>query len=196
MKYQHKLKLKMLGYNILGLIVLGIICLIAFLNEKLIETSITIVLFFIYRRLFEKQYHARSLFLCGVISIIVFTIIIQLEVSISISILFSVILTFIITLISYYVRDYLDNKILIKTYREKLESFNHKALENLTEDEMINLMSKISYEKIHLVYEYLHRNKALITASGFVYKHNISERTLFRYVKEIKEKYESLGIKS
>lgn len=196
MKYQNKLRLKMLGYNILGFIILGIICLIAYLNDKLIETGITIILFYIYRRLFEKQYHARSLYLCGFISIIVFIIIIRIEVSITISILFSVVLTFIITLVSYYVRDYFDNKILINTYKKKLESLNSKALENLTEDEMINLMPSIKYEIIHIVYEYLHRDKSSLTASGFAYRNNISEATLYRYVKQVKSKYENLGLNS
>lgn len=193
MKYQNKLKLKMLGYNILGFIILGIICLIAYFNDKIIETGITIVLFYIYRKLFEKQYHASSLYLCGFISIIVFTIIIHLEVSITISILFSVVLTFIITLISYYIRDYLDNKILIKVYKKKLESINIKALENLTEEEMIKLMPSLRYDVIHIVYEYLHRDKTSLNASGFAYRNGLSEATLYRYVKKVKNKYEELG---
>lgn len=196
MKYQTKLKIKMLFYNFLGLCIIGIICLIAYLNNKLIETIITIVLFYIYRRLFEKQYHAKSLYLCGIISLIVFTIVIHLEVSVTISILFSIILTFIITLISYYVRDYLDNKILNKQYENKLNSFNSKCIENLTEEELINALPKIKYEVIHIVYEYLHRDKTTITASGFAYRHNISEATLYRYVKQVKQKYENLGLNS
>ena len=193
MKYQNKLKIKMLGYNILGFIILGIICLIAYFNSKLIETGITIILFYIYRRLFEKQYHASSLYLCGCISILVFIVVIHLEVSITISILFSVILTFIITLISYYIKDYLDNKILVKTYENKLKNINIKALENLTEEEMINLMPSLKYDVIHIVYEYLHRDKSCLNASGFAYRNNISEATLYRYVKKVKDKYEELG---
>lgn len=195
MSYQSKLKLKMFMYNILGILTMALILLISVFFDKLVETIITIILFFIYRSRFEKQYHASSLYLCSFISIIIFTIIIQIEVKLSISILFSVILTYTITLVSYYVRDYLDNRVLVKTYRQKLESFNTRCIENLTEDELIALMPKVRYEIIHIVYGYLHRPKTL-NSMGYAYRCNISERTLFRYVKQIKEKYESLGLNS
>lgn len=125
-----------------------------------------------------------------------FIIVINIELSITISVLFSVIITFAITTISYLVRDYLDKKILVKTYKDKLDSFKHKALENLTEEEMINLMPKIKYDVLHIVYEYLHRDKTTLTASGFAYRHNISEATLYRYLKQVRDKYDSLGLNS
>lgn len=194
MKLKNKIKLKEFYFQILGLLTLGIILGFAIWKNKAVETSITILLFFIYRRLFEKQYHASSLYLCSLISIIVFIVVIKLETNITISVLTSVMLTFVITLISYYVRDYFDNKILIKRYKEKLEAFSDKCLENLTEDEMIQRMPKVRYEIIHIVYGYLHRGTQ--NASLYAYKNNISEATLYRYVKQVKNKYESLGIDS
>ena len=162
------------------------------LKSKAIETSVVILLFFIYRRMFEKQYHASSLYLCSFISIIVFIVIINIEVSLEISILMSVILTFTITLISYYVKDYLDTKVLVQKYKSKIERYDIKCLENLTEEEMIELMPSIRYEILHIVYGYLHRAKTL-TASGYAYRNSISEATLYRYLKQVKSKYESLG---
>lgn len=192
MNLKTKIKIKYAMYHILGLLTLAAVLLIAYFNDKIIETSITVVLFYIYRSLFDKQYHSSSVYLCSAISIIVFTIVIHLEVNISISILSSVVITFILTLLSYYLRDYLDNKLLIKTYESKLNKLNVRCIENLTEDELVNLMPSIRYEVLHIVYNYLHRPKEL-NASGFAYRNNISEATLYRYVKLVKTKYDSLG---
>lgn len=188
MSYQNRLRLKFAFYNILGMLILATILLIAYFYNKLIETSITIILFFIYRRLFEKQYHAKSLYLCGIISIIVFIIIIHLEVSLTLSILSSVILTFIITLISYYLRDYLDNDILVKNYEKRLKTMNLKRLENLSEDEMYNLFPNIKYSELKIVYEYLHRPKGL-GAEEFAYKHDLSAVSIYKYVKKVRDEY-------
>lgn len=196
MKLKIKIKIKYILYYLLGVATLLVILFIAYIKDRLLETSIIIVLFYIYRHLFEKQFHASSLWLCSFISIIVFIVVVNLEVNISISVFISIILTFIVTLVSYYVRDYLDTKILVNSYKEKLFKLNSKALENLTEDEMISLMPSIKYEIIHIVYEYLHRDKSSLTASGFAYRNNISEATLYRYVKQVKNKYESLGLNS
>ena len=196
MKLKIKIKIKYILYYLLGVATLLVILFIAYIKDRLLETSIIIVLFYIYRHLFEKQFHASSLWLCSFISIIVFIVVVNLEVNISISVFISIILTFIVTLVSYYVWDYLDTKILVNSYKEKLFKLNSKALENLTEDEMISLMPSIKYEIIHIVYEYLHRDKSSLTASGFAYRNNISEATLYRYVKQVKNKYESLGLNS
>lgn len=187
------MKIKKLGLYLLSLVTLGVILGIAILNNKAIETSITIVLFFIYRKLFTKQFHASSLYLCAFISIIVFIVIINIEVNLATSILISVVLTFTITLISYFVRDYLDTRVLVKKYRIKLETFDVKCVNNLTEEEMIKLMPSIPYDVIHIVYGYLHKPNT-ISASGYAYRNNISEATLYRYVKRVKTKYESLGL--
>lgn len=192
MSYQKKIRIKFIFYEFLGLLIIGSILGVAYLHSKIIETALVMVLFFIYRRLFEKQYHASSLYLCGIISIIVFIVIIHLEVNLSISILYSALLTLIMTLISYYVKDYFDNKLLVKKYKAKLDSFSDKCLENLTEEEMIKLMPNIRYEVLHIVYGYLHRPKNL-TASGYAYRNSVSEATLYRYLKQVKSKYESLG---
>lgn len=176
----------------LGILSLILALVYAYFKDKIIETSIIIVSYYIFRYLFEKQWHAKSMYICFCITTAVLIVLINIDLKISISILFSVILTFILTLISYYVRDYLDTKVLNKYYEDKLNKFKHKALENLTEDEMIELMPNIKYEIIHMVYGYLHRPKTL-SASGYAYRNNISDATLYRYLKQIKDKYESLG---
>ena len=191
MSLKTRLLLLKVGYNLLSLAVIATILVVAYFHNKIIETSITMILFFIYRTMFEKQYHAKSLLLCSVISIIVFIIIINIELPISISILYSITITFIITLLSYYVRDYLDDKELIHKYRRKLESLNKTCIENLSQEELLKLMPDIDSDIILIVYGYLHKPKN-IRADRYAYKSNVSERTLYRYVKLVKEKYESL----
>lgn len=194
MKYANKLKLIKLSYTLLGIATLGVILIIAWLSDRLIETSISAILFYIYRPLYDKQYHSKTLPLCSLTSICVFAIVSQLEVDIATSILNTVIITFAITSISYFVRDFFDSKILIKKYKEKLDKFNCKSIENLTEEEMLKCMPKIRPEVINIVYGYLHRPKGLL-APGYAMKKHIGEATLYRYLKLVRETYESLDLK-
>lgn len=191
MKYRNKLRLKLLGYSILGILTNALILVIAWLLEREIEVAITMVCFFIFRPLYEKQYHAETLFRCSIISIIVFTIVANIEVEKSISILLSVILAFVITLISSYVKEFIENKILLKMYIDKLESIKTKCLENLTEEEIIAFMPKIRKDVIHIVYGYLHRENK-INAEIYAIQNNIGVATLYRYLKLVKDTYEKL----
>lgn len=191
MKYQLKLKIKFLLYYLLGIATMIIILIIAYLNNRLIETSITMILFFVFRGLFEKQYHCKSLLMCSFVSIIVFTIVSLLELKLSISILSSVIITFMINLISYYVRDYLDSRNQIIQYKNKFKKMQAKRIEELSEDELLKLFPDIRKEVIHITYEYLHRSKR-ITANAFAYNHSISEPLVYKYVKQVKDRYKNL----
>lgn len=191
MKYQLKLRIKFLLYYLLGIATMIIILIIAYLNNRLIETSITMILFFVFRGLFEKQYHCKSLLMCSFVSIIVFTIVSLLELKLSISILSSVIITFMINLISYYVRDYLDSRNQIIQYKNKFKKMHTKRIEELNEDELLKLFPDIRKEVIHITYEYLHRSKR-ITANAFAYNHSISEPLVYKYVKQVKDRYKNL----
>ena len=191
MKYRNKLRLKLLGYSILGILTNALILVIAWLLEKEIEVAITMICFFIFRPLYEKQYHAKSLFRCSIVSIIVFTIVANIEVEKSISILLSVVLAFVITLISSYIKEFIENKILLNTYKTKLESVKTKCLENLTEEEMIAFMPKIRKDVIHIVYGYLHRENK-INAEIYAIQNNIGVATLYRYLKLVRDTYEKL----
>jgi len=191
MMFKLKLKIKFLFYHLLGFLTVGIILCIAYLFDKLFETLTVMLLFYIYRSMFTKQWHSKSLYLCSFISIIVFSLLIQLELKFSASIIFSIILTFMMTFISYNIRDYLDNKIIIKNYENRLINIPNKCIENLSEDEMVKLLPDVREDIIHIVYGYLHREG--VTSIGYAMGCGISEATLFRYVKQVKSKYESLG---
>ena len=191
MKYQNKLKLKFFGYTLLGILTNVIILIIAFLLEREVEVAITMICFFVFRPLYKNQYHEKSLFRCSIVSIIVFIIVASIEVEKSISILLSVVLAFVITLISSYVKEFIENKILLETYKNKLESIKTKCLENFTEDELIELMPNIRKDVIHIIYGYLHR-KDKINAEIYAIQNNIGVATLYRYLKLVRESYEKL----
>lgn len=176
----------------MGILTLFLILFISWLNEKLIETSISIVFFYIYRPLYEKQYHSNTLERCSFVSTIVFIFVSRVELEISSSILFTIIITFIITTASYLFKDLLDNRFLNKIYEDKIKSLNTKRLEELSESEMYKLMPDIRYDIIEVVYKYLHRDNNM-SATIFAYKNHVSERTLFRYLKLVKTTYENMS---
>lgn len=107
-KMSLRIKFTTILYRILPFVTAFIILFVAYLNERLVETLITMLLFYLYRSMYVKQYHAKSLFLCSGISIIVFTIVTLLNLKLSLSICTSILLTFAITAISYRVKDYMD----------------------------------------------------------------------------------------
>ena len=180
--YKLYLKCKFISYSLLGILTLALIIGIAYLNNRFIETSLTIITFFIFRNLFEKQYHSKSLLLCSAISVIVFTIITFIELPLNISVLFCIVVSFVTTTISYYVKDYLDSK------EVKLKK---KALENLTLTEMYELMPNIKRDIIKIVYGYLHKGKTL-NAYGYARSQNISEPLVYKYLKKVRDEYKSL----
>lgn len=185
MSYKKKLRLKFFMYHLLGIVTLFTILIISWLSDRLFEMIVVVLGFYLFRSLFGKQYHSKSLLNCSFVSIVVFTIISNIVMEFSVSILCSIVLSFLVTYISYLVRDYIDDKILIKELRKT----DSKCLENLTENEMIEMFPKIRYEVIHIVYGYLHRDVS-ITCSLYSYKNNISEATMYRYLKLIKSNYE------
>lgn len=187
--YRLKLKLKFISYSLLGILTLTLILGVAYLNNRFIETSITAITFFIFRGLFEKQYHSKSLLLCSAISIIVFTIITFIELPLNISILFCIVISFVTTTISYYVRDYLDSLERLK----QASKTRKKALENLTLKEMLELMPNIKTDIIKIVYGYLHKDKTL-NAYGYARSKNISEPLVYKYLKKVRDEYKSLTI--
>ena len=192
MKYKSKWKLKLFWYQTFSIIVLIGILALGWIQGKLLETMTSVICFYIFRPLYEKQFHAKTVYKCNFISIIVFFIMSRLTFSVNASILCTILLTFTLTTVSYYIRVLFDKVILLETYKRKLEQFEHKCLENLTELELQARLPDIPYEIIHIVYGYLHKPKTL-TASGYAMKCHIGEATLYRYVKRVKTEYENLG---
>lgn len=139
--YKLKLKLKMYGYSLLGVSTLSLILLFAAFNNKLFEITATIIFFFIFRTRFEKQYHAKSLINCSIISLIVFMIVTLLTIKKSISILSIVVMTYYINTLSFYVRDYLD----IKYPKKKKKNTNRQTIINILGEDNLDEESIESY---------------------------------------------------
>lgn len=190
MKFKTKRKLRHIWYHILGILTQLAILIFGLLSDKLIEVFVSMVLFFIFSPLFEKQCHSNSFYKCSAISIIVYFIITRINLKFEMSILCTIVLTFTLTCVSYYLRNLIDNTILLKEYKKRIEALDNKCIENLTENELQERLPKIPYDVVHIVYGYLHKPKTL-NATGYALKCNISEATLYRYLKKVKESYEN-----
>ena len=163
-----------------GICIIGVILSFAYITNKLFETILAIILFYVYRRFYNKQYHSKSLVLCAIISVLVFTFLTLLEFPKTTSVLSPTIFILLVTTISYVFKCYIDLK------KKKVKTFN-----NISKEEMLLLLPNISVEKIEIVYEYIHRDKT-IKAFNYAYNKQISEQTLYRYVREVKSAYKDL----
>ena len=191
MTYKRKLKLKIMWFRTLGVLTHIAILTLSFFYDKFIESIISIVFFYVFSPMFDKQFHSASAYRCSAISIIVFVILNRATLRTGESLFCAMLLTFALTAGSYIVRDILDTTVLVDTYRKKLAKFEHKALENLTENELYEALPNIPYEILQIVYKYIHRPKT-ISATAFAMRNYISEATLFRYLKKVKTAYEDL----
>lgn len=172
-------------------IVYGSILIISILFNRAIEVTISIIAFHIFRRYDEKTYHAGTYIKCFCVSLISFSIVMKLSLPLQQSILFNIFAGYILSKIMYFIESYIDNKLLVKKYQEKLNNIKTNGLEDLTEEEMIFFMPTIRKDVIHIVYGYLHRpnNK---TGQAYALENNICEATLYRYLKLVKNTYENL----
>lgn len=194
MSYRLKWKLKKTMYKALGILTIVVILAFSWFNNTFAPMVISLGCFYIFRPLFSKQYHAKTLLRCSIISVIVFTVFSRLTLPINESILVSIMLTFLLTYASYVIKDLLDTKVLAKEYAKRIEELEfprRKALENLSKDELIALMPHIRKDIIDIVYGYLHKPKTL-NAVGYALKVNVSEATLYRYLKEVRNSYKDL----
>lgn len=66
-----------------------------------------------------------------------------------------------------------------------------KCIENYTEEELRDKLPSIPYDKIHIVYKYLHKPRT-ITADSFARQHCLSVSTLYRYIKDVKDMFKAI----
>lgn len=79
-------------------------------NNRLFEILVIYFTFFVFRRTFEKQWHAATTWLCTIYTIIIFYAISLIAPSKELSILLIVLSAYGITFLSFCVRDYFDLK--------------------------------------------------------------------------------------
>lgn len=184
--YKIKIKLKMFGYSILGILTLLCILAFAFINNRFIEIFITIIFFYIFRNMYEKQYHSKSLLTCSAISFIIFIFVTNCSIRLANSILFSIILTYLVNTISYYVRDYLD----IKYPNKKKKNTNRQLIidilgkDNLNEEYIEEYCNKLGLINISETI-YLFLNNTLETTSEILEVDNSTiTRRINKFIKE------------
>ena len=193
MKYATKWKIKKYSiWTSLSVAMLASVFFIAYLNNRVMETLLSVVLFYLYRSLYEKQFHTYSLIHCSIISVAVFGIVSAIALPLQTSLFCTILIVYALTHGSFKLRNLIDSTLLLEEYKRKLEQFEHKCLENLTELELQARLPNIPYEIIHIVYGYIHKPKSL-NASGYAMKCHIGEATLYRYLKRVRTEYENLG---
>ena len=117
-----------LKFTIHSIIQFGSAILLGWYFDRLINIFITIPLFFIFRRKYDKTYHARCVNECTIQTLIMLFIMTQVNVSVGLSILLTIIITYIDTEILYHLQDYIDLKAIVrkinenktKTYRQRI----------------------------------------------------------------------------
>ena len=79
----------------------------------------------------------------------------------------------------FFIKDYIDLKI-------ERNNMVKSTLEEVSEEDLINICNQMKVEDVKLVYRYLHQNKI---AEILCMNNGISRRTLFRYLKQVRETY-------
>lgn len=190
MKSKTRIRLRLFSAKVIGVVMIIIMTIVSLLLHRPIEMLSITIFFYIYRSLYTKQYHSDSILLCGIITIVVFTVIALASLELSVSILISCISTFILTSCSYHYRDYLDIKAMKNNqvpYRQKVI----KALgNNLSESYIYEYCTKLGFyddyiaETIHLFLN----NKVEVVAEVL----NIEVSTVYRRIKKFLNHTENL----
>lgn len=145
-----------LKYSIHSVIQFGGAILLGWYFDRLINIFITIPLFFIFRRKYDKNYHARCVNECTIQTLIMLFIMTQVNASIGLSILLTIIITYIDTEILYHIQDYIDLKEIVrkinenktKTYRQRILAIvpnNESKIDKLCKSFAISELSETIY---------------------------------------------------
>ena len=161
-------------YVLLLILQYVVMFIIAFLTDRVLEWFTMIPLFFIYTRMYSKQYHCKTLINCSIVTVCVFGISCIIMPSKNEFLFSSVIIMYVITTVSYYVKDYLDKTAKLS-----------KKLESMTLDEMRERYTKYTEYELKAVYAYINRGDKL--ADNIAMKYNYSTRQLQRMVKQMKD---------
>ena len=167
------------------IITYGSILIIAYFYNRMLEITIGVICFHIFRKFDEKTFHASTDVRCWLVSLISFWIIIELSLPLEASILSVIILSYLLTKAMYYIQDYID------LLNEKKLRSELKPLENLSIEELKELYSEYSLSDIHAIYMCLRKGRD-ITFEYIALKHNMTRMTLYRIMKKVKEKYHKL----
>ena len=173
MKLRNKIILKGLFHSVLQFIV---IFSFAWYNNCLFEMSIIYICFFFFRTKFEKQFHAKTTWLCTIYTFIIFYIISYITPNKEKSIILVIVFTYTINNLSFYVRDYLD---LVDRFKARKICISKGMNKDLLLD-ICHMNNLNELETNILIYYYCDR----LSISSISYKLNYS----YDYIVELKGK--------
>ena len=164
--------------TIFFIITYGSILIVAIMFHRIIEVSISVLCFHIFRHYDEKTFHASTDFRCWCVSMISFTMVMKLSLPLYQSILFQVLLAYVLTKVMYYVKDYLD---LVKERNCEKRAL---SLIELSLDDLMKVLlpKKFSENDIKAVYAYIHKDRNVLIDS--LIKYSMSKSTLYRLIKK------------
>lgn len=170
---------------IFSIITYGSILIVSYFYNKMLEISICIVCFHIFRNFDEKSYHATTSIKCFAISLIVFSVMNSVSLPIEKSIVSTIMLSYILTKIMFLVQDYIDY------LKEKKIDKSLVRLENMSIEQLKEMFSEYSDNDIHAIYTCLHKDRNM-NYECIALKYNMSRMTLYRIMKKVKERYQLL----
>lgn len=173
-----------------------VIFILSWTFDKWFEMFTYVVTFTVIRCEFTKAVHgkdftesySKGIKYCRYITFGVQVISLIFLINIDISKYVNLILAFVLGIINFFAKDYLEYVILVKHYENKIKEFNSKPLENMSIEEMKKIMPGIKYDRLEIVYNFLHKPKEM-RLDLFLDKNYISKATLYRYISEVQEKY-------
>lgn len=180
LKLVWQIKKIRLFYTFISFVELSTILFLGWFHNRFIEVLTIVPLFFIFRKLFDKELHAKKLMYCATYSIIVFYFVSSFIFSVNTTMAVCVAVPYVLTFVSYHIRCYLD---LLKE-KELSTKNNFKNIKELTLEEFKKkFIYKYPINDIMAVYTYIHRNRTQL-ADNIAMKYNMSKRTLYRLVKK------------
>lgn len=166
------------------IITYGSLFIVSYFFDKVIEMTVSVICFHIFRLKDDKTFHASNDILCWLSSMISFTIVSLISLPIQQSIFSCICLAYILSTVMYLIKDYLD-------LRKAEDELNKTNIEDLTYEQLLKLNRDMDKDNVKIVYDYLHRPKGT-SSDKFLMGKYISRRTLFRLLKKVKENYKGL----
>ena len=167
------------------IITYGSILIVGYIYRRIIEVTIAVICFHLFRRYDSKTYHASTSIKCWCVSFISFGTLIKLSIPITHSIFVVILLSYLLTKIMYYTQELIDH------IQENKISKDLRRLENMSMEELKDLFDEYSQNDLHAIYKCLHKDRST-TYEYIALKHNMSRMTLYRIMKKVKERYQLL----
>lgn len=170
---------------IFSIITYGSILIVSFFYNKMLEITISIICFHIFRKYDTKTYHATTSIKCFIVSMIVFFVMNKVVLPFDKSAISTILLSYLLTKIMYYIQDYIDY------LRERKMVKDLKPLDALSFAELKDIYNEYSDNDIHAIYSCLHKDRS-VNYENIAMRYNMSRMTLYRIMKKVRNKYNLL----